>query len=274
MASKKKLFIGIGLTIFVALVIGTVFISRKLDEVRIQKDQEYFSQPANMVGRWVSDDGSLSFLIYTAETILDPSYRIRVDLEDIDFSGPSIIEGKVPTTRAYIRYLEVLADSEDWVVQLGLEPLRKLGEDNNCFEARVIYHTGSGFEDREDLGTFTFRKDTNFVEEGTAELSQTATETITAALNEACNSYYTDAEVSVAYTEFDTPGTAGVYGEGVNYDGYIHGTCLIAPTIKTSVFLELSQIEFYIDPAADPMRVYYLENTTLGQTIVSNYEVQ
>ena len=69
MASKKKLFIGIGLTIFVALVIGTVFISRKLDEVRIQKDQEYFSQPANMVGRWVSDDGSLSFLIYTAETI-------------------------------------------------------------------------------------------------------------------------------------------------------------------------------------------------------------
>lgn len=274
MARKKNLFVGIGAIVLIALVMGGVFLKGRLDEARVQQDQEYFSQPANISGRWVSEDRRLSFLIFASDVVLEPSYRIRVDLENIAFSGPRIIEGSVPTNRAYIRYLEVLADTEDRLVQMGIQPLRKLSDNNNCFEARVIYYKDSTLEDCEDLGTFVFRKDTSFVGEATAEISQATTEKIIAALSEACNSYYYDAELSVMNVEFDTPGTTGICGQGVTYDGYIHGTGMIAP-IDGNVFQTgTSLIEFYMDPATEPMSVYRLENITLGQAIVSDYEVQ
>lgn len=277
MVRKSKIFIGIGAIVFITLVIGGIFLKGKLEEAQLQRDQEYFSHPSNMVGRWVSDDGRLSFLVYTSDVVLEPSYRIRLNLENIAFSGPSVIEGKVPTTRSYIRYMEVLddtADTSNWLVQMEIWPLSRLDMDNNCFEARVVYHPNNDWEKCEDLGTFVFQKDTDFVEDVTGGFSQATLETIILALNDACNSYYYDAELGVMDLEFDDPGTSGIYGEGVNFDGYIHGTGIIAP-IEGNVFqLGTSKIEFYIDPSAQPMRVCYLENSTLDQTIVSDCEMQ
>ena len=275
MTKKKKRLIGIGMFFLIALVIGGMFLKGKLDEMQLQKDQEYFSQPANMVGRWVSEDGSLSFLIYTPdEWAIESYYRIRVDLGNLPVSGPSVMEGKVPTTRAYIHYLEVLddtADTNNWQVQMEVWPLRKLDAGNNRFEGRVVYHPNRDSEESEELGTFVFRKDTSFVDETTGEISQATTEEVIMALNQACNDYYYDAEVGVMDVEFDDPGTTGIYGEGVNYDGYLHGTGILAPVDGNVFQTGTTQIEFYVDPAAEPISVYYLENNTLGQTIVSNY---
>ena len=269
MKRNKKLMLGMGAIVLLALVIGGVLLRGKQAEVNLQQEQEYFSQPANLVGRWVSEEGGLSFLIYTSDVTYEPSYRIRMDIEQADFSGPSTIEGSVPANRAYIGYLEVLADQEERTVQLEIRPLRKLDSDNSRFEARVGYYRDGYLGECEVLGTFVFRKDTSFVTAETGEISQAATEAVMAALSQACNNYYYDAEVGVMDVEFDAPGTTGIYGEGVSYDGYLHGTGIIAPVSGDTFQTGTYQIQFVIDPAAEPLRVYHLENTTLGQTIVS-----
>lgn len=170
-----------------------------------------------------------------------------MDLKRAAFSGPDIIEGKVPANCAYIGYLEVLENSADTgnrLVQLELWPLRK-------------------------LGTFVFQKDTSFAEEGTGEISQATAEAVISALNQACNDYYYDAEVGVMDVDFDNPVTTGIYGECVNYNGYLHGTGTIVPADGGVFQAGTSQIEFYMDLSAEPICVYYPENTTLGQKIIS-----
>jgi len=89
--------------------------------------------------------------------------------------------------------------------------------------------------------------------------------------NDACNSFY-DIQVGVLDMQLDETGTNGLYGEPVSYDGFIHGTGIIAPVGNGSFSLGSNNIKFLIDPTTSPMTIYNLYVQTNGDRIVFQYE--
>ena len=276
---KKQLLLGIGIIVLIGIIVGAFFVKQKMDEEYLNARIEYFCTPENLAGRWISEDGNASFFVYLTqrETEVANPYNTKYDIRvyapalvDMGLNDTGIISGSTSNMRAYTHQLEVLTDADNWICAMVLCPVpESLTDDNNTFEAILYHYPDTQGEGLTKIGTYVFHRSDSLID-GSDNISQPVTEEIKASITQTYSNYYNyDAGFEIVSIDFDDPGTTGFDGQGVNFDGYIHGTGVIAPADGNIFRFGTSEIEFYIDPATNPMSIYSLKNITQGQTIVS-----
>lgn len=258
MNGRKKLWIGVGAVVIAAVVLGIV-LTRSLLAQKEREDTasglQWFCSAANLSGRWVSEDGGFSLLVYMDDK-LESCARLYTD--------QGLFEGAVEDGAEGNGSLMIRADGEETAYpQIKLTPVEMLDDSNQEYRVQVTCYRSESEE--QDMGEYEI-KFVRLVDESDQVREETMESWINA-INQAVNGYYGTA-LGVMDVELERDGVYDANGGYVGHDGLVHGTGIIAPVSEGVFQLGSSEISFTLDIAGADVKVWQLTNTTSGDVVV------
>lgn len=251
----KKLWAGLGIVAAAVVILGVVLV-RNLQAEKAREDAaadlRWFCNGINLSGRWVSEDGGFSMLVY-----MDREHESRVRL----YTAQGLFEG---TAAEGADRLTIRADGDGGSgSQMELTPVECLDDASREYRIQVVCRLSD--TEVQKLGEYVVQRD-RLVDE-VEQFAEGTLEDWIRAINGALSQYY-GVELGVMDLELAQDGVHDANGGYVGYDGFVRGTGVAAPVSGGVFQLGSSEISFALDIAAADVKVVGLQNTTSGDVIV------